>query len=413
MAHQSWYTGDATAGTWEQDFSPLVLQPPIGGGDITLWGAVGKLADGTEPTKFEWVVEENTQLTITGTEGSGDGWNDTTDTTFEFTSGELAKAGARPGMMFIDATDRTKKEVIITSSVDSATQLTVIRDYGGHVSGSGGGTTGEVHSETCTFEIIGYLNWEGSSITKSDYFAKRDRDLDYNYYSLLDDWTLISASDLVREYRGAHPDNWGYQVQGLVTRLDRIFERHLLYSPQVARAGAARGSMGGLMWYARLAAAATAGSYVTTAVDPFTYETWDDGVKYLWQKNGDRQPSLITVMGMDAAQTIPYIHESAMRMEYRTENIRGMYANTLQSTITNQRVPILVSEVFPSSAFMIINLDAIRVHFLEGRALVVYSKEVGEGLDDFRGARYLSEMTLEVQRPTENIYFHTGVTFRR
>lgn len=167
------------------------------------------------------------------------------------------------------------------------------------------------------------------------------------------------------------------------------------------------------MWYARLAAATTAGSYVTTTVNPFTYETWDDGVKYLWQKNGDQQPSLVTIMGMDAAQTIPYIHESAMWMEYRTENIRGMYANTLQSTITAQRIPIMVSEVFPSSAFMIVNLDAIRVHFLEGRALLVYSKEVGEGLDDFRAARYLSEMTLEVQRSTENIYYHSGVTFSR
>lgn len=407
MAHQDISSLSMTAGTWVEDFSPLVLEPPIPGGDITLWGAISKEADGTDPKEYQWMVEAQTQLTLTSGEAM-----DTTETDMTFASGELAAAGARAGAMIVNATDRTKKEVILISSVDSATVCTVVRDYGGHVSGSGGGTTGEAHTSGDVFEIIGYLNWEGSSVVKTDYFAKRDRSHDQNYYSLLDDWTMISASDMVREYRGSSPDNWGYQVRGLVTRLDRQFERHLLYSPQKARAAGERGSMGGLMWYARLAAATTAGSYVTTAAD-FTYEIWDDSVKYLWKKNGDKPMDLVTIMGVDAAQTVPYIHESAMRMEYSNENVRGMYANTLQSTVRNQRVPIVISEVFPTSAFMTINLKALRIHFLKGRALRIYSKGVGEGLDDYQASRYLSELTLEAQRPTENIYYRSGVTFSR
>lgn len=407
MAHQSIYTGDMTAGTWIEDFSPLVLEPPIPGGDITLWGAISKEADGTDPKEYQWMVENQTQLTLTANDELT-----TTETDITFAAGEIAAAGLRAGALLIDSSDRTKVEVILVSSVDSSTVATVVRDYGGHVSGSGGGTTGETHAAAAVYEIIGYLNWEGSSVTKTDYFAKRDRSHDQNYYSLLDDWTMISASDMVREYRGSSPDNWGYQVRGLVTRLDRQFERHLLYSPQKARASGERGSMGGLMWYARLAAASTAGSYVTTATD-FSYEVWDDSVKYLWKKNGDKPLDLVTIMGVDAAQTIPYIHESAMRMEYSNENVRGMYANTLQSTVRNQRVPIIISEVFPTSAFMTVNLKAFRIHFLKGRALRIYSKPVGEGLDDYQASRYLSELTLEAQRTTENIYYRSGVTFNR
>lgn len=407
MAHQAISSLTMTAGTWIEDFSPLVLEPPLPGGDVTLWGAISKEADGEDPKEYQWMIENQTQITVTSGEDM-----DTTETEMTFASGELAAAGVRAGAMLVNATDRTKVEVILVSSVDSATSCTVVRDQGGFVSGSGGGTTGETHTSGDVFEIIGYLNWEGSSVTKTDYFAKRDRSHDQNYYSLLDDWTQISASDMAREYRGSSPDNWGYQVKGLVTRLERQFERHLLYSPQVARAAGQRGSMGGLMWYARLAAAATAGSYITTAED-FSYEVWDDSVKYIWKKNGDKPMDLVTIMGVDEAQTIPYIHESAMRMEYGNENVRGMYANTLQSTVRNQRVPIIISETFPANAFMTVNLKAFRIHFLKGRALRIYNKAVGEGLDDYQASRYLSEMTLEAQRTTENCYFHTGLTFNR
>ena len=86
--------------------------------------------------------------------------------------------------------DRTKKEVTLVSSV-SGGKLTVVRDYGGHVSGSGG-TTGDAHATTCTFEIIGYLNFQGSSVTKTDNFAKRNRTTKHNY-SILDDWLQITV----------------------------------------------------------------------------------------------------------------------------------------------------------------------------------------------------------------------------
>ena len=57
----SWYTGDATARTYEDDFSPLVLAPPMPGGELSLWPIVGKMVDGHEPTALEWIEEELTK----------------------------------------------------------------------------------------------------------------------------------------------------------------------------------------------------------------------------------------------------------------------------------------------------------------------------------------------------------------
>ncbi len=411
MGHRSWYTGDATANTWVQDFSPLVMSPPLPGADIALWPIIGKLNDGTEPTKFEWIEEPLTQIYFTIAEDM-----DTTETGLDVTTADVAKVGLRAGALVKNITDRTKDEIMLVTAMADADTATVTRDYGGFVSGSGGGTTGQAHTSGDTFEVVGYLNFEGSSVASGTYDkkAKRDRSPKYNYYSLLDDTPSdVSASDLVRIYRGSSPDNWGYQLNGIKQRLDRQFERHLWDSPQVARAADVYGSMGGLRWYATQTTGASGYSYITTS-ETFSYEVWDDGVKYLYgQGTLDGSADLVCLMPPSGVQYAAYIHESALRGEYISETVRGLRCTTLMSTITGDRVPIVPVLNMPSDSFMLLNLNAVRVHFLEGRALNVYSKEVGENMDDYRAARLISELTLEFHRPVDNCYFHTGVTYTR
>jgi len=411
-SHLSWYTGDATANTWIQDFSPLVLMPPLPGAEIAVWPIIPKMIDGTEPTKLEWIEEELSQITVSGTEGSGDGWNSTTDATWDFTSGQCAKAGLRVGALLKNYTDKTKKEVVLVTAISGDT-VTVTRDYGGFVSGSGGGTTGEAHGVSDVFEIIGYLNPEGSTVTTTDNKVKRDRTPCYNYYSLLDDWDSISASDMVRTYRGSTPDNWGYQMDGLKQRLDRQFEKHLIHSPRVARSSTAYGSMGGLMWYATQTTGASGNSYVTTA-DTFDYEVFDDAMKYLYEKGTlDGSHDIVCLMPPAGVQAAAYIHASAQQGEYISETVRGLRCTTLMSTITGDRIPLVPSNNIPSDSFMLLNLNAVRIHFLKGRALSVYNSAVGEALNDYQAARLVSEMSLEFQRPVENCYLHTGITYSR
>lgn len=406
-SHLSWYTGDATANTWIQDFSPLVLTPPLPGAEIAFWPIIGKQIDGTEPTKFEWIEEELSTITVTLAEAL-----DTTETAADFTSDHLSNAGVRVGTLLKNFTDKTNKEVILVTAVSSDT-ATIVRDYGGFVSGSGGGTTGTTHANADVLEIIGYLNPEGSTVVTSDNKVKRDRTPKYNYYSLLDDWDTISASDMVRTYRGSSPDNWGYQLNGVKGRLDRIFEKHLIHSPQVARSASAYGSMGGIMWYATQTSGASGVSYVTTA-DTFDYELFDDGMKYLYEKGVlDGSHDIVCLMPPAGIQAAAYIHASAQQSEYISETVRGLRCTTLMSSITGDRIPLVPSNNIPTDSFMLLNLNALRIHFLQGRALIVYNSAVGEVLNDWQAARLLSEMTLEFQRPVENCYFHTGVTYSR
>jgi hypothetical protein len=409
----SWYTGDATANTWIQDFSPLVLAPPLPGAEIAVWPIIPKMIDGTEPSKFEWIEEQVTPNSITLGEAM-----DTTETTWTIAAGDIAAAGIRVGVLLKNLSDRTKKEIVQVIEVTNTTTLEVVRDYGGFVSGSGGGTTGEEHADAAEFEIVAYLNPEGSSVVASDYKAKRNRDPKYNYYSLIDDWDTISASDMVRVYRGSTPDNWGYQMEGLKQRFDRIFEKNLIHSPQVARAttaasGNAYGSMGGIMWYATQTTGASGYSYVTTA-DTFDYEVFDDGVKYLYEKGTlDGSHDIVCLMPPAGVQAAAYIHASAQVGEYVSETVRGLRCTTLMSTITGDRIPLVPSVNIPSDSFMLLNLNALRVHFLKGRALSVYNSAVGEELNDWAAARLISELTLEFQRPVENCYLHTGITYSR
>ena len=410
MGHLSWYTGDATANTFLQDFSPLVMTPPLPGADIALWPIVGKLADGTEVEKLEWIEEELTQITISGTEGSGDGWNSTTDTEWDFTAGQCAKAGIRAGALLKNATDKTKKEVVLVTAV-SSDKLTVTRDYGGFVSGSGGGTTGEAHGVSDVFEIIGYLNFQGSSVTKTDNFAKRNRTPKYNYYSILDDWTQITVEDLVRKYRGSSPDNWGYQLEGIRQRLERIFERHLIDSPMVQMSATERGSMGGLRWFATQTSGASGVSYITTA-ETFDFDVFDEGMEYFYNRGTlDGAFNIVCLMPAKGIKAASKIHESAFRGEYATETVRGLRCTQLMSSITGDKIPLVPCRNIPSDSFMLVNLNALRVHFLEGLGLAVFKKDVGEGLDAFRAGRMYSVMSLECQRPLDNIYFHTGLSW--
>jgi len=407
MAHISAYTGDFTANTWEQDFSPLVLAPPLPGADIALWPIVGKLADGTNPRKLEWIEEETSTYTAATAEAL-----DTTETEITWASGALAAAGIRAGTLLKNATDRTLKEIIEVVSVDNSTTTTVLRDKFGFVTGFGSGeTTGEAHDSGDVFEIVNISEFEGSAPTvTSDYFAVRDRVVGYNYYTIMSDFTNISGSDLVTEYRGAHPDNWGYQVQGLVQRLERQFERTLMTSGSKARSATQRGSMGGLLWYAQQTASTTAGTFDTTD-EAFSYEVWDDGVKTLFEVNGDIEDgNLITLMPVDGIQYSAYIHESAQRAVYMDSEIRGLHCKALQSTMMSKPIPIVPCRHMPSDSFMILNLSAIRVHFLQGRALKIFNSPMGDNLADRQAQRWLSELTLEVHRPTENIFYHDDIS---
>ncbi|MFA5387952.1 MAG: hypothetical protein WC322_06245, partial [Candidatus Paceibacterota bacterium] len=99
--------------------------------------------------------------------------------------------------------------------------------------------------------------------------------------------------------------------------------------------------------------------------------------------------------------------------EYSNEQVRGLHCNSLMSTITAQKVPIVVSSAIPSDSFMIVDLNAIRVHFAEGRALSVYTQEIGQNLNDYRAARPISELSLEFHRPVDTCYYHDGVTYTR
>lgn len=411
MAHLSLNTLDFTTGTWQQDFSAVVLAPPVPGGELTFWNILPKAADGFEPNKFEWVEEELTPVSCALGEDL-----DTTETEITMESADAVKvAGIRAGALLVNGTTTTKKEVIKVNGVSGAV-LSVTRDYGGFVSGSGGGTTGETHTSGDIMKLMPSHQFEGSGINSSDLFPYRDRSLAYNYYSTVDEFTKMTRHDMIRQYRGSQPSNWAYQVQGVIQAIERKADYLVLRSPMVAKAAGQQGSMGGLLWFATQTTGNTSGTYpmYDTTSETFTYEVFDDACLGLEVSHGTlRDGNWVLIMPPAGAQVIPYIHESAMRMDYRTENVRGYFANSLQTTVSGQRIPVVISAAIPSDAFMLLNMQAVKLHYLRGSALRVYNKPLGDNLDDYVAQRWISDMTLEVQRPLDNMVYHTGLTYSR
>ena len=402
MAHTSWYAGDATANTWEQDFSSLVLLPPLPGGELNLWDMISKSVDGTEPTKYEWIEEPNAAVTVTAHASTGA--LTTTGTTLNLVAGHGALGALREGSRLIDKaqTGVMREEIYVSSlSTDAAT---IIRNWNA-TSGSEG--TGVAHAVSAVYEVLAPLNYAGSS--RNTKLTTRNRSTGINAYSLLDIETQIAGSDFARVYRGSTPDNWKYQMDGVIRKFARQQERELLLNKYEAQAAGAEGSMGGLIWFVENEAA----SNLVSTSETFTYEVWDDGMKFLYDNAGDEGLNLVTLVPNSGLQVASYIHDSAMRGEYASATTRGQYVNTLMSTMTGRRVPIIGVPFMPADAFMILDLNAVRVHFLQGRGLLMYQNPKGFNLVDAQAARMLSEMTLEFHNPEYRAYYHYGVTYDR
>jgi hypothetical protein len=375
------------------------------GGEMTLWDMISKAVDGTEPTKFEWIEEPNAAVTVTAASGgAGSGALDTTGTSLVLASGHGALGAIRVGSRLIDkAQTGVMREEIYVSSLSTDT-ATVIRNWNA-TSGTEG--TGVAHAASAVYEVLAPLNFAGSS--RNTKLTTRNRAAGINAYSLIDIETQIAGSDFARVYRGSTPDNWKYQMDGVIRKFSRQQERELIHNKYEAQGAAAEGSMGGLIYFAEEAASTN----IVSTSENFTYEAWDDGMKFLYEKNGDADLNLVTIVPTAGLQVASYIHDSAMRGEYASETTRGQYVNTLMSTMTGRRVPIVGCPHFPADAFMILDLNAVRVHFLQGRGLLMYQNPKGFNLVDAQAARLLSEMTLEFQSPELRSYYHYGVTFDR
>jgi hypothetical protein len=375
------------------------------GGEMRLWDMISKAVDGTEPTKYEWIEEPNAAVTVTAASGgAGSGALDTTGTSLVLATGQGALGAIRTGSRLIDrAQTGVMREVIYVSSLSTDT-ATVIRNWNAT---SGAEGTGVAHAASAVYEVLAPLNYAGSS--RNTKLTTRNRAAGINAYSLIDIETQIAGSDFARVYRGSTPDNWKYQMDGVIRKFSRQQERELLHNKYEAQGSAAEGSMGGLLWFVENEAS---DNYVSTS-ENFTYEVWDDGMKWLYNNAGDDDMNLVTLVPVNGLQVASYIHDSAMRGEYISETTRGQYVNTLMSSVSGRRVPIIGVPHFPADAFMILNLNAVRLHFLQGRGLLMYQNPKGFNLVDAQAARMLSEMTLEFQKPEQQAYYHYGITYDR
>lgn len=217
------------------DFDTLIANSPS---FLKLLGSFGQSinpitgAPVVTNTKYEWINDPMTQFSSAITsfdthDGDGTGIN------------LASTAGIEAGsiLRFESSTGASKTELVEVVSVDSATDLTVTRDYGG--------TTGV----TLVVGDVAILNStpreEDSPVGDA---IKHQGVIDFNYTEIFDEVANLSETAKA----SASYDNataMAIQMRAAMIRLARKLENSLLHGVKVQRTSSVRGTLGGLLQF--------------------------------------------------------------------------------------------------------------------------------------------------------------------
>jgi hypothetical protein len=211
-------------------------------------------------TKCEWLEDSLSPVATTiasfDTDGDGTGINLT------------STAGMRAGaiLRFTTVADVSRTELVQITSVDSATDLTVVRDYG---------------STTGVTLVVGDKVYLTSSPlnekTTASSQAGQEPDMAYNYTQIFERVADISRTAQAINIYGLG-NALDYQVQVKLTEIMREMNAALLHGVRVARSSSAQGTAGGLLSYMASGNIETTGGVISsTILNNMLEAIFDDG----------------------------------------------------------------------------------------------------------------------------------------
>jgi len=385
-------TLDAAAGSNVLDYSPLMFAKPAQGGDIALWPLLAKSSDLTDNVAY-WMESSRVPITVTSDAGSNNPVT-TAGQTLDLATGQAAAGFISSGTLLRDTADGMDEIILVTAVSTDA--LTVTRNWNG--------TGGETHAASATWEVVGHLNYESSSFGTT---VGRVPTRKSNSTAILDVQVKQSGTEMARNYYSI-PDYWQWQLAGAVERFQRQLERMVIYSAGVTRADTVNiyGSFSGVKDMILDSNAAT--NYNAT-FGTFSYSAWDNVIKTLWE-SGYSDGRYVMMVPPTGLQQCAYIHESAFRGDYRGELVRGLRATALQSTL-GPEIPLIPSTVIQNDEFLLLDLSRIKVRFMVGRELIGMDIPLGDGGNDYRARRLISELSLEMHNASDAHFWARGVNF--
>lgn len=325
-------------------------------------------------TKHEWLEESITQTTsaIASFDTDGDG----TGVNVASTSGLVA--GSIVG--FRKATGASVTEVCKVASVDSTTDLTLVRDYGGST-----GVTLVVG------DILFLISSPKTSGTDATPDLGQEAGTNYNYVEIFDRTAKVSAtSEAVRMYGVGSALNT--QVLFQMKQLAYNINNALIYGRRVERSASQNGTMGGILQYLEGGVVDTTGGAISSTILNNVLEDI--------YNNGGFSPRLALLMNTNQSRKVsafltaanqPVIQKPDMPMQTAGFSISRFYGDLpVNSGFTTD---VVIDPNFPKDQIAVIDLSKIEINPLRP----MQDKDATAIGADYFARRIITEITATVK----------------
>jgi hypothetical protein len=380
------YNFSNTVRSVDEQFDLLRAKAPL------LLSLIARGANATN-TKHEWGED---QLTPTrsavasfDTDGDGVGVNITSTTGF--------RAGMILGVE--KATGASVTEQLKVTSVDSATELTVVRDYGS--------ITGVTLVVGDILFVIFEPKAEGTSASTGRAWELA---LGFNYSEIFDAIAQVSKTSQAIKMYGVDSAIAKAEEVELVNMLYRL-NNAVIYGRKVQRSSSENGTMGGILQFLANGNVDTTGGALSSTIINNLFEAA--------LSDGGFSSNYAILCNFNQARRISAFNTSGTNPAVRVDNRdfrAGQAISEFMGDIpvingvlgSSSKAFIVPDQNFPKDQIALIDLDRITLRYLDGREMT--SEPANKAGDDFYATRILGELTLEVKNGQKAHAIATGLT---
>jgi hypothetical protein len=328
-------------------------------------------------TKHEWINDRVTPIsaTVTSFDTDGDGTGINVDSTTGFVAGDVLE--------IIGSDGASHTELLYVSSVDSATELTLTRDYGG----SSGDTieTGDI------LKVVSRPQKEGSDATTALY---NEPNTDYNYTEIFDEtYSVTGTMQAIENYHTG--DMFAYQQAQAMQRLAWKYNNSIIKGIRYNDTGNARRMSGGIFNL-------SSGGNVTSVSDAISLEVINDALEDILEDGNVKQSMLLAC----------HPHQARKISRFNTSGTNPLTTIGAGTQIAGNRVTALIGDIpimgggqlleifadtnMPKDKIAILDLDKLSWVWMRDRAPTSYEEQQPAMADKLTG-RIIGEGTLEMK----------------
>lgn len=339
-------------------------------------------------TKHEFLEDAlspvSTAIASFDTDGDGTGINVT------------STAGIRAGsiLRFTSVLDASKTEQVQVTTVDSATDLTVVRDYGS--------TTGVT---LAVGDIVYLVSSPKGESTTAGTATSIEPTVGYNYTQIFDRDAKTSLTAKAVNIYGLD-DALDYQVEAKIQEIMWEMNAALIYGRRVARSSSAEGTAGGVLQFVESGNIDTTGGAISpTIINNILESMFNDGA---------RSNALVILCAENQARKISAFNTSGSNpvvMKDQSNRDFGGYIQSFTGDLPVQdglMAKIVVEPNFLKDQIAVLDMNNIEINWLNSRQL--NDKDATPQGADYVARRILGEATFTIKNGTKSHGLATGLT---